>query len=149
MVVEGSIAFRYALQLVVEVDDDLTQGQVKEDLDTVARDVLLLDELPTLTEAERHDRTDVGGIRDDRSADIRLFDVVDRRDVGKSGGVMYLLADTLLVVDLVGYVGDGRDDVHTELSVESFLNDLHVQEPKEAASEAEAKSDGALWLEGQ
>ena len=100
MVVEGSIALRYALQLVIEVNDDLTQGQVKEDLDTVARDVLLLDELPTLTEAERHDRTDVGGIRDDRSADIRLFDVVDRRDVWKSGGVMYLLADTLLVVDL-------------------------------------------------
>ena len=149
MVVEGSIAFRYALQLVVEVDDDLTQGQVKEDLDTVARDVLLLDELPTLTEAERHDRTDVGGIRDDRSADIRLFDVVDRRDVWKPRGVMYLLADALLVVDLVGYVGDGRDDVHAELSVESLLNDLHVQEPKEATTEAEAKSDRAFGLEGQ
>ena len=75
--------------------------------------------------------------------------MVDRRDVGKPRWVMYLLADALLVVDLVGYVGDGRDDVHTELSVESLLNDLHVQEPKEAASEAEAKSDGALWLEGQ
>ena len=104
--------------------------------------------LPTLTEAERHDRTDVGGIRDDRSADIRLFDVVDRRDVGKSGGVTVPPCRHPSCRRLVGYVGDGRDDVHTELSVESFLNDLHVQEPKEAASEAEAKSDGALWLEG-
>ena len=126
MVVEGSIALRYALQLVVEVDDDLTQGQVKEDLDTVARDVLLLDELPTLTEAERHDRPDVGGICDDRCTDIRLLDTINRRDVWKPRGVMYLLADALLVVDLVGYVGDGRDDVHAELTVESLLNDLHV-----------------------
>ena len=75
--------------------------------------------------------------------------MVDRRDVGKPRGVMYLLADALLVVDLIGYVGDGRDDVHTELSVKSLLNDLHVQEPKEAASEAEAKSDRAFGLEGQ
>ena len=62
---------------------------------------------------------------------------------------MYLLADSLLIVDLVGYVGDGRDDVHTELSVESLLNDLHMQETKEATAEAKAKSYGALWLEGQ
>ena len=39
---------------------------------------------------------------------------------------MYLLAFALLVIDLVGYVGDGGDDIHPKLSIETLLDDLHV-----------------------
>ena len=82
MVVEGSIALGDTLELVVEVDDDLPKREVKEDLDAVARDVLLLDQLTSLAEAEGHDGADIRCIGDHRSPDVGLFDVVDRGDVG-------------------------------------------------------------------
>jgi len=47
----------------------------------------------------------------------------------------------VLVEDVVGDVGDGRDDAHVELAVEALLHDVHVEQPKEAATEAEAKGD--------
>ena len=41
----------------------------------------------------------------------------------------------------------GRDQVHVELALEPLLDDLHVQQPEEAAAEAEAQRRRRLRLE--
>ena len=53
----------------------------------------------------------------------------------------------LLVVDHVRHVRHGRDDVHVELAVQTFLDNLHVQKTEEAATETEAESHRRLGLE--
>ena len=40
------------------------------------------------------------------------------------------------------------DEVEVELALEPLLDDLHVEQPEEAAAEAEAERDRALRLEG-
>ena len=51
---------------------------------------------------------------------------------------MYFLALSLLIIDLVGYVGDGGDDVHAELTIQSLLDNLHMEQSQEATAETEA-----------
>ena len=49
--------------------------------------------------------------------------------------------------DFIGYVRDGRDDVHVEFAVEAFLDDLHVQQSEKSAAEAEAQRQRTFGLE--
>ena len=49
--------------------------------------------------------------------------------------------------DFIGYVRDGRDDVHVEFAVEAFLDDLHVQQAEKSAAEAEAQRQRTFGLE--
>ena len=55
----------------------------------------------------------------------------------------------MLVIDLVAYVRHGGYYIHIEFAVQTFLNDFHVQQTKEAATEAKAQSYGTFWREGQ
>ena len=75
--------------------------------------------------------------------------MVYQRLVGQSRGVVYFLLLTLLRIAHIRHVGHGGDDVHVELAVEAFLDNLHVEQAEEAAAEAEAQSHRRLWREGQ
>ena len=57
-----------------------------------------------------------------------------------------------LAVGLVDVVDDarrGRDEVEVELALEALLDDLHVEQPEEAAAEAEAERLARVGLEGE
>ena len=62
---------------------------------------------------------------------------------------MYLKEFALLGVDLVGDIGDGRDDVHIEFAVESLLDDFHVEQTEKAATETKSQCCTALGREGE
>jgi hypothetical protein len=47
------------------------------------------------------------------------------------------------------HVGHGGDQVQVELALQPLLDDLHVQQPQEAAAEAEAERGGGLRLVGE
>ena len=55
----------------------------------------------------------------------------------------------MLVEDMIEHVGHRSDDIHVELTVQTLLNDLHVQQAEESAAEAEAQGYRRLWREGQ
>ena len=118
-------------------------------LHTVTAHVFLIDKLTTLVETELHDRTDKIGSRDDGSSDIRLLDMVDERWIGQSRWVMYLFHTTLLVIYHIGYVRNGGDDIHVELTVQTLLYNLHVEQTEESASETEAQGNRTLRREGK
>ena len=102
----------------------------------------MFDQLSALAQAKGHDGTDVGGLRDDRCTDVRLLDVVDEGDVRHAARIVHLGAAALFVINFVGNVGDGGNDVHVELPIQSLLHDFHVQQSQEAATETEAERQG-------
>ena len=83
------------------------------------------------------DQADLG-IRLLGQLDVRRVGVVQRRvDIhGFAVGLRYPVDD----------VGSGGDEVEIVFPFQTLLNDLHVQQTKEAAAEAEAKGDGAFRL---
>jgi len=75
--------------------------------------------------------------------------MVDERWIRQSRWVMYLFYTTLLVIYHIGYVWNGGDDIHVELTVEALLNDLHVEQSEESAAESESQRQRTLRLECQ
>ena len=55
---------------------------------------------------------------------------------------MHLHHAAVFGIDIVTYVRYGGDDIHVELAVEALLDDLHMQQSEEAATETEAQGHG-------
>ena len=125
------------------------EWQHEAQLHTIATDILLVDELASLVEAERHDGSDEVGSSDDAGLDIGFLNMVNQCRVGQSGRIVHLFHPTLLVVAHIRYVGNGGDDIHVELSVETLLHNLHVEQSEESTAEAEAQGNGGLGGKGQ
>ena len=82
-------------------------------------------------------------------ADIRLFYMVYQRQLGESRGIVHFGHVAFLVVDAIAYVGHSGDDIHVKLAAKTFLNDLHVEQAEETASETEAERHRRLGRECQ
>ena len=149
VVVERRIAFRNALELVVEVEDDLRKGHVEVDLHAVLRDEGLVFHHAALVDAEFDDVAQKFGLGDDLREDIGFFDLGDLGHFGQSRRVVHLHHVALRRGDAVRHVGHGRDDVHVEFAVEALLNDLHVEQSEETAAESESQRQRTLRLECQ
>ena len=59
---------------------------------------------------------------------------------GAAAGVMHFSHISLLVIDIVGNVGHSGDNVHVKFTVKAFLHNLHMEQPKETATETKAQS---------
>ena len=79
--------------------------------------------------------------------DPRLADLLD---VARSRHLRRVvdgdLAPTVGQLDVVLDRRRGRDQVEVELALEALLDDLHVEQPEEAAAEPEPERDRALRL---
>ena len=148
-VVERGVAAADALELVVEVEDDVGEREFVLQVDALGVQVLLVyvDAAPLLAELDQV--ADVVGRRDDVGLHVRL---VDRLDVAIMGISLRLSTFTITVSPSsvtsrpVVDVGHRGDDVEVELAVEALLDDLHVQQAEEADAEAEAQGRGGLRL---
>ena len=149
MVVERRITATDTLQLVVEVDDDFTKRHQELDFHTVARNEILSHQLATLAQAKRHDRSDIAGSRDNRSVDIRFLHVLNQRWVRHTRRIVYLHALTMLVIHHVRHVWHRRNHIHVELTVQSLLHNLHVEQTQETTAETKTEGSRTLVLEGE
>ena len=77
MIVEGGIALRDALELVVEVENYLRKRHVVVEFDTVGGDVVLAHQCSALVQAELHHGAEELGLGDYLRTDVRLLDMVD------------------------------------------------------------------------
>ena len=96
---------------------------------------------------ELHEAADVAVRRDDAELDPRLLDRLDLADFGELGRVVD--RDPAAVHRQLHPVldrGRGGDEVEVELALEALLDDLHVEQPQEAAAEPEPERDRALRL---
>ena len=144
LVVEAGVALAAALQLVEEVDDHLGERHQVVQLDPLRRQVLELVELAAALLAQLHQRPRVVGRRDDRHLEERLLDEVDALRVGQLGRVVDLDDLAVGAVHAVLDARRGGDQGEPELALEALLDDLHVQQPEEAAAESEPEGAGRL-----
>ena len=74
---------------------------------------------------------------------------VDSDDVGHVGGIVQLDRRLVGQRDAVDHRGRGGDQVEVELALQPLLDDLEMQQPEEAAAEAEAERRRGLHLVGE
>ena len=149
LVVHGAIAFGHGFKAVVEIDEDVGErnGGGEEDAEFV--DGLGVFQFASLFHDELHGISNVVAWEHDEDANHGLTDFLDGLLLGEIGGIV---DDQFFAVgfgDLVDYAGVGGDDIHVELTAESFLDDFHVEEAEESAAEAEAEGGGGFGLEGE
>ena len=143
-VVHRAVAPRHALELVVEIVDHLAERQIEGDHRPRRREVFGLEINAAAVCAELHHRADLLDRHEEVGPHDRLEKLVDLPGVGHilRVGDVDRLAGRLL--DPVGDVGRGLDKVEVVLLLQPLLDDLHVEEPKEATAEAEAEGLAAL-----
>ena len=87
----------------------------------------------------------VGG--HDRGLDPRLLHALDMHRIGIVGRIVQLALRAVGHPELVDDRGRGGDEVEVELALQPLLHDLEMQQPQEAAAEAEAQGGTRLGLE--
>ena len=138
MPVEGSITLGDGFEFVVKINHNLSQRHIEEQFKSIAGNIFLLIKFPAFSEAQRHDRPDIGRLGNDRSPDIGFLDMVNFRQVRHAGRVMHLFHCSVFQEHAVADIGHGSNDIHIKLPVKPFLYYLHVQESEESAAEAKA-----------
>ena len=78
--------------------------------------------------------------------DDRLFDFLNLAWVRPARRIVDFDYGTVSERYLVTHAGSGRDQVQFVFALQSFLDDLHVQQSKESAAESEAESDRTFRL---
>ena len=147
-IIEAGVALGDGLQPIIEIEHDFVEGQVIDGHGALAHIAQVdLQAAPLLTELQHGAQMFIR--RQDRRADPGLGDLLDLHDIGHVGGIVQV--DLLAVgeLDLIDDAGRGRDEVEVELARQALLNDLQMQQPEEAAAEAEAKGRRGLHLVGE
>src|SRR5438034_6540885 len=139
LVVKRGVALRAALELIVEIDDDLGQWHVVLEHRARRVDIRHLEQRAALVLREIHDRPDVVRRRDERRLHPRLADLLDRPRIGEHRRVVDRDLVALLRDDAVFDRRRGRDEVHVVLALEPLLDDLEMEQAEEAAAETEAE----------
>ena len=147
LVVVAGVAAAERLQLVVEVGHDVGQRQLVLQKDARRAGVaeLLLHAAPLLEQL--HQPADVLLRGDDRRLDERLLDPLELVRLGQLRRAVDLEVVAADHHHAVRHPRRRRDEVEVELPLEPRLDDLHVQQPEEAAAEAEAEGVGDFRLE--
>ena len=147
LVVHRGVALGAALELVVEVDDDLGERQLEvSSARAWGRGTPCPGSVPRWLVRQLHERADVGrsGVTMLSLTHGSAIDSISR-GLGQQGRVLdddlaraVRRASTMYSTD-----GARGDDVEVELALQPLLHDLHVQQAEEAAAEAEAERDRA------
>ena len=118
-------------------------------LDTITRNIFLLKQDATLTQTECHDRADIGSVRDHGSTDKRLVDMINQGRVRQASRIMYLDLLPFLCMHDIRNVRYSGYHIHIELTIQTLLNNLHMQQAQETATEPKTQRGGTLRLESQ
>src|SRR5690606_22552120 len=148
LIIHGSVAARYRLEPVEEIQHDLGQRNFVCQVHLAAV-IAHVDLHAALVVAQRHHGPDVFLGHEQGDLDDGLADIVDlahfrhaRRAVDDFDGAIALL-------DFVHDRRRGGDNVHVELALQALLHNFHVQQAQEPATETEAQRLRHLGLEHQ
>ena len=131
---------------VVKIDQDFIQWNAPDENDALIIQRLCLLDDPALFSCKVHDVADVFVGAHEVCLHHRLGNGGDEVLLGKINRVVDVHFLPAGCDDLVYHAGIGGDDVHVELAPQPLLNDLQMEQAKEAAPETEAKRDGTLRL---
>ncbi|MCY1171193.1 hypothetical protein D9M73_112970 [compost metagenome] len=148
-VVEAGIALGERLQAIVEIEHDFVERQLIGRLGAAA-DIseVLLDAATVLAELQHAAEIFVGDI--DHRLNPRLGNALDLVGIGHVGGVVQFdRAAAMRQLEFVHHRRCGGDEVEVVLARQALLDDFEVEQPEEAAAEAETERGAGFHLEGE
>ena len=137
LVVQRSVTLGVCFQGIKEVIDDLVQRHLVVDLHQVGVQILHIHELSPAILAEGHDVAYELVGRDDGHVHKRLQRLGNAARVGVVVGVVHEDSGTVGLDDLIDDAGQGGDQIQVKFSLQTLLDDLHVEHPQEAHAEPE------------
>ncbi len=138
LVVHGRIAARYRFQLVEEIQHDFAQRHFvgQHDLLAVIGHVQL--HAPLLVR-QGHDRAHIVLRHIKMHGDDGFANLVDLAGVGNLGRVFNLEDIPIGLQHFVHHAGRSSDQILVELALQTLLDDFHVQEAEETATESKTQ----------
>ena len=149
LVVHRAVTTGHRLELVVEIDENFRQRKHAGKHHTGVVDGLGVGDIATFFEHELHHVADVLAGHHDVDIDDRLADFLNHLSLGEKSRVIDYKLGAIGERDLINDRRVGRDHIHVELATQTFLDDLHVQQPEETAAETEAERSRAFLLIGE
>ena len=149
LVVQRSVTLGVCFQGIKEVIDDLVQRHLVVDLHQVGVQILHIHELSPAILAEGHDVAYELVGRDDGHVHKRLQRLGNAARVGVVVGVVHEDSGTVGLDDLIDDAGQGGDQIQVKFSLQTLLDDLHVEHPQEAHAEPEPQCHRGLRLKAQ
>ena len=148
-VVHAAVAAGDGFYFVVEVDDDFVERQAAGEHDASGIEAFGVLKDAAFFQDELHERTNIFVGDHDEGLDDGFADFLDDAEVGEVLGVIDEEDFAVGAEDFVDDARVGGDDVHVVFAAEAFLDDFHVEEAEEAATEAEPEGDGAFGYEAE
>ena len=139
IVVERCVAPADRFEAVVEIQDDLGKRQFVSEERSIGVDIFCRDVGASTVLSQFHNVADVFGRYQNLRIEHGLRNVLDLLRGGHLRGVVDVDFLAICQENLVLDIRDGRDDLHLELACEPLLDDLHMEEAKETASEPESE----------
>ena len=132
LIVKGGISLGAGFERIEKVVDNLVERQLVVQLYAVGVQILgiLIGAAALLTQL--HDGADVGGGSEDAGFDIRLLCRFDVRRVGVVGRIVDHHHAAVGHVQLVDYAGSGGNQIQVELSFQTLLDNLHMQQSQKS-----------------
>ena len=149
LIVHAAVAAGDAFELIVEVHEDLIQRERAGEHHAVSVQRLRVLQDAALFRHQLHDVADALIGDQDEGPHHRLADFQDGSRVRHVGRVINFKFLPVGQADLIDHAGVGGDNVHVILPAQTLHDDLHVQQPEEAAAESEAQRRAALLLEAE
>ena len=149
LVVERAVPLGHRLQPVVEVEEDLGQGDLACDFHPTRGEVAEGGVYPAPLAAQLHHSPEVALGGHDRRLDVRLEHLLDRGRVRVEGRVVDEDLGAVVEHHPVADRRRGQDQREVVLPLEPLLDHVEVEEPEEAAAEAEAERRRAVLLVDQ
>ena len=75
--------------------------------------------------------------------------MINQSRIRHTARIVHFLHTSLLVINHIGNVRHRSDHVHVKFAVQTFLNNLHVKQAQESATETKAQRQRRLRLESQ
>ena len=149
VVVEAGVALGHGLELVVEIQHHLVQGQFIDQHHAILAHIfeLLLEAPPFLAELDQAAHEIRPG--EDRGLDDGFFDLHDLRERRQLGRIVHGDLAAIGQVDVEPHAGRSGDEIQIEFPLQPLLDDLHVEQTQEAAAQTEAQRRGGFRLIGE
>src|SRR4029450_158804 len=149
LIVQAGITPGTRLEGIEEIENDLSQRQGVANLNSIFGQIVhaVLNSATILTKLEN--AADVACRSQNRGLDHRLIHLRDLASDRIFRRIGYLDFGAVFHDPPVDHVRRGGDQIKIKLPLQTFPDDLHVQQAKEADPESEPESARGFWLVSQ
>ena len=137
-IVKASIATSRGLELVKEVKDDFSKRDLIDDIDPIIIDVVHSHKVTALALSQLHHRSDKFLRHHNLRLDIRLLNGVNLSRIRKLAWIRDINSFTICQINLIDNGWRRHNQINIKLTLQTLLNDIHVQQAQEATTETKS-----------